>query len=203
MATENVEIVAGQMVRSVVHPRVTENGVLSPYRMMRPNNLKKLATGGKGLGISVGNKAALADDDAVHDFGCRVANKATQAERSKAEKNGTAFSRPENSVHYLASLDCSVEVISRLESPIFAVGVVTAASDGLDEHCRIELRPKVEDWDDPDNDFAAEARTDLIERLFSLLTNPRSKLCPCDAEFEEYLEPKRVAVMEFFAARGM
>ncbi|WP_193336202.1 hypothetical protein [Devosia beringensis] len=185
------------VVRSVVHPRIEVDGVISPQKMMAPGKTK--SQGGEPvLALSVGARSLLPTDDDAHGFGCKVAEKARAASQRKFAKKQRDYQRPRDTAHYIGSLDIDVASVEALESIFFSFGVVDLHQKGFEAHWHLEWRPKDDALERIDDDDVATARTDLIDQMFRLLYRPRIKFCDCDADLLEFLTPIGDSVLSFF-----
>lgn len=172
------------VVRSALWPRVIEasSGLISQEQVVSPAGPKTFEDGSSGYAVSVGRLSMLIDDDAVHDYGRRVANAANAFFEQKHNRPPV---RPDETVHYRGSYDLGVGPISEVKSEVFLVVVEHFPENGLDEHCDIEFRPK-----DPNisGNKKKNARTGVIAQLMRLLRNPRPCILPEDDDLRDVLE---------------
>lgn len=173
------------VARAALWPRVLEasTGLVSTEQVVSPAGPKTLADGVLGYAISVGRLALLPTDEAVHDFGRRVADAACA---DMTQRKGAPLIRPDETVHYRGSFDMPVKGIHAVTSEVFKLSVEPFPENGLDEHCDIEFQPK-----DPMTSGTKKknARTGVIAQLALLLTNPRPTILPQDDDIRHLLDP--------------
>lgn len=164
------------LVRCSLSPRCLKDGVFAPEQIVSFDRFSGQYE------VSIGIGSLLPDEDARHDFGCRVAKNA----REHIAARGVGIP-----VHYVGHFLLRKSSVEKVDSDVFSVIVKHTPDVNIEEHGDIiaVAKQKSSDTDrKASKTERLESITELTRQIADLLTGGSGHICQCDQHIRSSIE---------------
>ncbi|PBB85739.1 hypothetical protein [Mesorhizobium sp. WSM3876] len=177
MSAEQQKPKSDFVARCAIHPQFNGTGAVFDHAWLLYFQGTK-----KKRSLSVGWREYLPTDADVHAYGCRSA---AIMNAGKLQRNGVAPEPLKDKAHYLGFFQFSIKGAVGLANEVYRLSFEHVPEHGEEAHAHISY----EELDGIDKNVnKASARTDIVDKLWRLMSAPVRHICPDDEPHRADLE---------------